>query len=246
MDQYAHLLRWQLSTIEKSNNPEVDLRVVVVMAPYLDDPLANDVYMEFASKKDTLWFDLQNLVCEPSELFQRACGRNKAVQTFESDVWWFTDCDYLFGDEVFKHAEFIVKFFEGDGYEGEVVFYPHTVNQNVNKEVGERLIQLSRDGCSLDVGLVNADQWQEAHYRKAIGGIQIVHNDAVKDKGYLAGTKWTKPLSEDEIMQGWRGCRCDRRFRTQVGSSQGVGIPNVYRIRHQERGRDQSYEMPAL
>jgi len=82
---------------------------------------------------------------------------------------------------------------------------------------------------------IDPDHFMMEKYRRAIGGIQIVRGSWARENGYLDDTRWTQPVS---INTGFRSCKCDVPFRKQVGSSEAVDIPGVYRIRHSRCGRD--------
>ncbi|MFP4540628.1 MAG: glycosyltransferase family A protein, partial [Opitutales bacterium] len=91
--QYAHLQRYQLSSLVRF--PPRDIEVTMTVYHSRQDEDTVRLLEEFGQRAvpgvSWNWRDLP-----PPSLFRRAIGRNEAARRTEADWIWFTDCDLLF------------------------------------------------------------------------------------------------------------------------------------------------------
>ena len=224
---YAEHLRWQFASLCLHR-----LEEVVWSVCYTPSDIATVRSLEICLAKNKVNHAVKILPIslEPASLFRRAIGRNIRAKATRADVVWFTDVDYSFGPDCLDVA--VVRLNECEREEN-LIFPAHTWI-SIDHGIGQNMVkQHMQEACPL---VTQYKAWFKLRAnRTAIGGIQIVLGDYCREHGYLDGTKWVNPVSVDE---GFRQCVCDKRFRRQVGDSVRVEIPNVYRIRHTEDGRD--------
>ena len=158
-------------------------------------------------------------------LLRRSIGRNLAAQATTADWVWFTDCDYLFGEECLEELPAALKEVPGP------LAFPRVVYHNATHADGDRLVQkISAPG----VYDVDCSQFVAKRLNRAIGGVQLVPGDVARANGYLPDTRWQQPATR------LRFCRCreDRVYRAQLGTrGHPIKLPGVYRIRHSVCGR---------
>jgi len=160
------------------------------------------------------------------DLFRRAIGRNFCAKRTISDVVWFTDIDYVFGPGAIDAAC-------GQTTPDTELVTPAEYQIHRDHETGDDDLRAMR-GAALP--LVEPSHFVPRKGKTAIGGLQIVGGNTARRVGYLDGTKWVQPV---DAAAGFRSCRCDRAFRKHNGfSTEYLTIPNVYRLRHTQDGRD--------
>jgi len=168
--------------------------------------------------------------CLPKEkLFRRAIGRNIVAKSSSADVIWFCDIDYLFCQQsTLQLAHYYCLKSSCN------MVYPEVVNTNITHGFGDGYVErMSKHPPHIIQ--IDPDHFTSKKYKKAIGGIQIVLGDWCRENGYLNDTKWMNPVNANK---GFRSCKGDPHFRKQVGKSEAVDIPGVYRVRHSFCGRD--------
>jgi len=224
LPQYAAMLRAQLWSLE-TFKPKIPVIIDVhyVAKDYETERVLGD-YAQFK------W--VNDVVCNLPQMTRRAIGRNiSAIWPSEDDVVWFTDVDYLFGpgclDALHEHWKMGRMASAG-------ICYPKTVKVHKDHATGDRFTAAIEAAGPIE--LDEAD-FTPTHYRKAIGGIQIVSGADARKYGYLAGNKkWQTPRDCEPFS---KHCRDDRIFRGEClkrGPSVALDIPNVYRLRHSEAG----------
>lgn len=224
---YSNLLQLQLTSIYKYC-PD-DLVVTISIFYSLSDVRTVKVLDWFLARNIESPRVIFNQYALPkSELFRRACGRNIAALNTKADVIFFTDCDYIFlrGSLAAAHETCMNSDYN--------MVYPKQVEIHKTHDLGDQLIQ-KLDREPIDFAYIDPLDFMPKRQRKAIGGVQIVRGDYAREHGYLNNTKWTKPV---DPFKGFLQCRCDVPFRKQVGQSEAVDIPAVYRVRHSRCGRD--------
>lgn len=169
-----------------------------------------------------------NFIALPKEqLFRRAIGRNIAAKKTQADWVWFTDCDVVFHQGALDAlaAQLIGR--------QDVLVYPRQMQVTSLLAKDDPLITKARaEPAVMDIEL---SQFSVRHFSRATGPIQIAHGDVARACGYCADL-----AVYQKTMPRWSKCYEDRAFRWLVGS-QGVAIdiPNVFFIRHAEKGRYQ-------
>lgn len=183
------------------------------------------------------WVDRENRYCSqplvivPVEmprpmLMRRAIGRNMAARASKADWVWFADCDYLFGPGCLAALPYQLERVKGP------LAFPHTVLAHRCRTLGDAAIaKVAAPGV---VG-IDKSEFQPDAMNRAIGGIQIVRGDVCREKGYLPQhPQFQQPADR------WQRTFEDPAFRHSLGVSRGepIDLPNLYRIRHTQCGRD--------
>lgn len=220
LPQYATLLKLQLASLFVYQ-PHVRMRITVCFAP--GDKLTEQVLQCHNPKIDV---EQLLLPLEPALLFRRAIGRNIRAKLTDADVIWFTDCDYFFGegciDSVAAQVPVTGKLFCPRGY------WIHR-----DHATGDAAIERATHGR---LAVIDPAEFEFRDKTPAIGGLQIVGGDTARRVGYCDGTDWVKPV---DPAKGFRSCKCDVAFRRLNGfSATFIDVPNLYRVRHSDNGRD--------
>jgi hypothetical protein len=170
-------------------------------------------------------------ILPPENLFRRAIGRNQAALRSHTELVWFTDCDYLFGegclDGLWKSWN------ELEGFASMV--FPEQFVTMLNHQIGDDLVREDAEGEADDSDdlTLRPDLFKVQRSRKAIGGLQIVPGSLARKHGYLDGhRKYQKPLSKP-----FANFHDDVAFRKEClkyGPIIPVDVPNLFRLRHTE------------
>lgn len=223
--QYAVFLRAQLTSI-LTRTPDCDTEVVVCCAAIDANTMRVLQDLKFPMTISVL------VMTESNRMWRRAIGRNAAIHLAggESDLIWFTDCDYLFGDSCF-----------GDIYEAwmkhgqPTMIFPKGYYAHADKEAVDTWVENNINPPS---PMIFPDRtpmiWTPCG--RAIGGLQCVSGAWAREHGYLPNTKWQR--APDRPFPDFRD---DVAFRKSILAADGriVGIdhlPGFYRLRHTEVG----------
>jgi len=164
-------------------------------------------------------------------LFRRSIGRHEVGFETQAKVVWFTDVDYLFYKKSVQQALEAALRSDAD------LVYPETVYRHRDHTQGDELlrhVELMPASDVIDKDVIGLKKnFEPHHYRRAIGGIQIVKGDLTRKIGYA---NKRNPVTDSDHFQK---CRGDIDFRKAIGSKEKVEIDGVYRIRHSRCGRDQ-------
>jgi len=216
-DLYLQHLKWQLSSLF---NHDHDCHVTYML---FHDGSASDMLSCVPPLLTKLC--MIPWLFPPEMLLRRAIGRNIAARDTQSDVIWFADLDYCFGegciDSVMRQVDV------GDGLR-----FPRRVMENIDQATGERMID---DNRNVKWPMIDSSLFKSRRRQFAIGGLQIVGGNWARENGYLGGTKWTRPVSPDK---GWRQTGEDVPFRRCFESSKAIDVDNLYWIRHDTKGAD--------
>ncbi|WP_339724373.1 glycosyltransferase family 2 protein [uncultured Paraglaciecola sp.] len=220
--QYAHLLRYQLSSIVL--HAPADMMITMTVYYCESDLKTLQILRYFGQiKKAHIRWNWQNF---PKEyLFRRAIGRNHAALKTQADWIWFTDCDSIFHHSCFSSLAQCL---------------PHTQSplvfpliENRSAPLPAQHHQLNFDVKNTTLVDINPEDFVATPITRATGPLQIVKGDVARALGYC---------KQSEIYQkpARRWCKAleDRVYRWFLGT-QGEGLPikGVYRIQHQEKGR---------
>ena len=162
-------------------------------------------------------------------LGRRSIGRNIAAKWSKANIVWFTDVDHCFCDGIFSN---LVKL---QWPEDTVMVYPKTIMIHKDHVTGDKLLHIAREYSTYPppVPLLDANDFIEKKYSRAIGGVQIVQGDFAYEHGYLdKANKWQCPVKKP--FSNFRDDIAYRNFCKNYGSIAGVDLPGVYRIRHTE------------
>jgi hypothetical protein len=214
--EFARMLTAQLSSLLYWQPTD---RVFVTVCTSQTDILTHQVVADFGKRFECERSPVR--VCAwmfaKEELFKRAIGRNAVAKVSTADVIWFADADYLFGEKCLDTlAETRI----------EGLVFPRKVMIHRSHELGDQELKRIVPG---EIFQADLSLFEEHRVRYAIGGLQIVPGSLGR-KGYLDGTRWTKPLADASV--GFQDTREDRIYRGEAGPSQPIDLPSLYRMRH--------------
>lgn len=223
---YAKLLTAQLSSLVRYQPQSADVLVTVFHAR--EDRLTAAVLDYFGGPLNER-YHLCRWSLETRDLFRRAIGRNLAARSTPADWVWFTDCDYLFRDGCLDSVPAAVAGMDG-------LCMPRITYRHKEHALGDFLLDAMPLGPHVADDVDEAD-FEPYHSTKAIGGIQIVPGAMARQHGYGARKRYQQQIPAGE---GFRRCVGDAGYRRDLKTGYGmpVEIPNLYRIRHTEVGRD--------
>lgn len=222
LPQYAAMLRAQLWSLE-TFKPKIP---VIIDVHYTH----GDVEVEKVLVDYLGYSCVNRIVWMAPRMTRRSIGRNQSALYSHGDIVWFTDVDYLFGPGCLDSlAEQWEQLETTPG-----IAFPQIVKAHKDHATGDAIVKEITAGCVI---ALHEQDFTPTHYRKAIGGIQIVSGADARKYGYLAGNKkWQTPRDCEPFS---KHCRDDRIFRGEClkrGPSVALDIPNVYRLRHSEAG----------
>lgn len=220
--RYPRLLCYQLSSLVM--HPPQRVHTICTVFHALEDTDTVDMLAFFRQQRtpSTILWDFRTL--PPENLCRRAIGRNHIAKTTPADWVWFADCDYVFGEGCIDAMPEQLASVDGP------LAFPRIAHRSKTHELGDWAI---RQVDWLGLRCVLPEDYTPYTNRRAIGGIQIARGDVCREKGYLDGhAKFQRPAKR------WRRTHCDTAFRRSIGSrGQAIHLPNLYHIRHSQRGR---------
>lgn len=224
LDQYSQMLRVQAASLIHWPPETCHARLTVCYTFSDNETLRtiNEISLWTRPKNVDFWF----LGMQPGQLFRRAIGRNMRAKESMADVLWYTDCDYVFARGCLDD---VARFVDPET----PLSMPSRIFIHRDHATGDAELERMRHEAlpKPDLSL-----FVEKRQGPCIGGIQLVGGKWARNHGYLDGTKWVDPVSEDE---GFRSCRCDRAFRKHNQlSAVRLPIAGVRRCRHTKDGRD--------
>lgn len=221
LPQYATFLHYQLSSLVLYK-PEVS--VVIYVCCTLDDQRTVNVLRQFQQEHPQL--DLRPLYMSPGQLFRRSIGRNVASLTGTEALMWFTDVDHCFGagclDTLWD------QWLQFDAMP--TLMYPGQIWICRDHATGDALIGDVQHGELKDVENI---PFTVKKYNRAIGGIQIVNGDYIREYGYLHRVeKWQRPRTDHKPFGDFRDDIAFRKLCAEHGIVQRITLPHLYRLRH--------------
>lgn len=234
--QYSALLRYQIASLVLAP-PNCNVSYNVFYTGEANDPETHRVLWDaddvgYLMGKRSINF--RPIAMTPDLLFRRAISRDRACRDMHRDAEaiFFTDADYFFLDGFIDTANMLAQ-------AGTFVLgFPRLYWINTTHDIGDGLIRNVPEFPNMAIPAESLFTRRKA--KVAIGGIQLVHRDAIHH-GYLRDTKWTEKV---DPALGFRSCKCDKAFR-RFHSQEGryfipLDIPGLRRIRHSVDGRDYS------
>ncbi|MHB1456718.1 MAG: glycosyltransferase family 2 protein [Armatimonadota bacterium] len=219
---YSRMLMYQLSSIALYPPQKVQLTMTVFYNE--EDKQTCRVLDYFKSLKiDNVIWNWKQL--DQPHLFRRAIGRNIAALETKADWVFFTDCDYVFRDGCLDSISQLQELKDVP------LVFPGSVNSSAHIKPDAEIFTKADDlSGPIDI---NPNDFGPVPCDRAIGGIQIAKGDIVRQIGYCKDdARFMKP------MPRFQRCREDVVFRKLIGSEgMPIDIPNIYRIRHKEKGR---------
>ena len=224
--RYSRLLRYQLSSLLLHPPQEVD--VVYTLFYSTEDVATSEVVAWFDQQSTTNvrwnWRELST-----PQLLRRAIGRNLAAQATAADWVWFTDADHSFGSGCLDALPEQLSQVAGP------LAFPRHLYIHIEHRLGDLLIDAASGPLQLlDVGA--RSDFKRRRNNRAIGGIQITRGDVCRANGYCAKHRRLQRPIEGKVFAN---CYGDRVFRRGLGTpGEPIDVPNLFRIRHSERGED--------
>jgi len=226
LPQYAVFLRAQLSSLVLHHPRYTEVSHITICEASDTDTI--NVLSDFAQYDTPI--QLSAIVLKPQQVWRRAIGRNLvAERDVDSDLIWYTDCDYLFGDGCIDML--FEKWEERDRPE---MLWPKWFLVNETKEP---IDQFWKDSVG-HRGMIMPDisNFILQKCPRAIGGVQIVRGDWLRERGFLPNTKW-----QDAPDEPFPDCRDDVAFREWLRKVGGryrwtEPLTGLYRMRHTEVG----------
>jgi hypothetical protein len=219
---YANMLTYQLASLAKY--PPQKLNVTMTVFYSAEDSATVALLNQFKKLRvENVNWNFQCLTTP--ELLRRAIGRNKAAKASQADWVWFTDCDVLFYENALDTLSDRLQAKQS------LLVYPHTLLATPLLESADPMLQVEAEKITkLDI---DREKFSPRKFDRATGPIQIMHGDAARLCGYCADLKvYQTPRNH------WAKTYEDRAFRWLLGTQgEPLQIPNIYWIRHQEKGR---------
>jgi hypothetical protein len=220
--QYAHLLRYQLSSIVLHAPSDINITVTVYYCKSDQDTVTTLSYFETFKQANIHW----NWQPFPKEyLYRRSIGRNHAALNTQADWIWFTDCDSIFHKHCFSSLAQQLRKLQTP------LVFPYIEHRS--RPLPAEHSDLRFDATNPALIDIAPEDFVATEITRATGPLQIVHCDVARKLGYCQQSViYQKPARQ------WCKALEDRIFRWLLGT-QGVGMPieGVYRIQHQEKGR---------
>jgi hypothetical protein len=159
----------------------------------------------------------------PERLFRRAIGRNEAALSSQSDLVWFTDCDYLFGkfclDGLWQAWNDLTVFAS--------ILFPEQIMTMRSHAEGDWLVEQNLQGLPA----VSPDLFKPQRVHRAFGGIQIVPGSLARKHGYLDGhRRYQQPAATP--FPNFHDDVAYRKTSLQYGPTVSIDIPDIFRLRH--------------
>ncbi len=221
--QYAHLLKYHLSSFVLHAPTQLDVIATVYYSP--DDANTQNL-LDYFSKIEVPNVTWNWQPMSTDKIMRRAIGRNQAALDTKADWIWFTDCDLVF------HKGSLDAFASLAKGQKEVLLFP--VNEWITPLLDDSVPMLSR-GSVGEVIDIDTSLFHQSEVKKAVGPHQITHGDVARACGYCNNIK---VYQTPEFH--WKKTYEDTTYRWLLRThGKGIEVPEVYRIRHQSKGRYQ-------
>ncbi|MEP1444522.1 MAG: glycosyltransferase [Paraglaciecola sp.] len=220
--QYAHLLRYQLSSLVLHAPKNIMITMTVYYCQSDLKTLQTLDYFAQIKKSNIRW----NWQMFPKEfLFRRSIGRNHAALNTKADWIWFSDCDSIFHHGCFESLATHLPLARSP------LVFPLIEHRSKPLSPQHELINLESSMSTLVD--IDPQDFTATTITRATGPLQIVNGDVARTLGYCKQSKiYQKPARH------WCKALEDRLYRWLLGTQgQGLPIEGVYRIQHQEKGR---------
>lgn len=218
---YARPLAYQLSSLVLFPPEGVEITVTIWHSEC--DARTVEV-LEFFGRREipNVTWNWRSLA--PPRLCRRSIGRNISAQENQSDWVWFADCDMCFRG---CFTEETMALWEKNRERS--LIYPRRVNVSKSSLRGDSTIEAMTEIAVRDI---DPEDFIPRKYRRAIGGVQIVRGDVLREIGYANSRRGQRPVKK------WRRTFEDTSFRRSLKTpGRAIQFPGVYRIRHSQNGR---------
>ena len=228
---YAHLLRYQLSSLVLS--PPAKTHVTMTVIYCREDQGTVDLLQEFGrlAISNVTW----NWVpVEKTRLFRRAIGRNMRAKATTADWIFFTDCDQMFYRDAFDKL--------GEELQGrrDYLLFPRVAQCSQRVHDASEVLKETPKRQGVSLVEIDPELFHPVVHHKAVGGLQIVHGDVARAIGYCEALKHFQTP-----CPGFGNTYEDRSFRWLLGThGTPIDVPHIYRIEHHQKGRYESRRIP--
>lgn len=218
---YHHLLACQLRSL--AEHPPQRLQVTLTVF-YAEEDAATAALLQRFACQDIANVRLRPWPLAPAQLFRRSIGRNLAARATQADWIWFTDCDVLFGAAALDTLAEAVA-----GQRAALVF---PAIEYATPVLDAQALRALEAGTALP-------QWDPAscvhrYLTRATGPLQITRGEVARALGYCATLG-----AFQQPARRWCKAHEDRAFRWQLRTAgEALDIPQVFRVRHADKGRD--------
>jgi hypothetical protein len=192
---------------------------------YSDQDIATLSLLNYFLNKKVLNVEWNFVALPKEQLFRRSIGRNIAAKQTKADWIWFADSDVLFYEDALDTLSDLLTDSK------EILVYPRRMWVSSRLEEDHELIQLGKNRP----GILSIDRqaFSPREYNRAIGPAQIVCGNVARALGYCDSLDVYQ-----KTTNRWRKTYEDRAFRWLLGvQGTALDIPNLYYIRHVEKGR---------
>lgn len=229
------MLTYQLSSFVLYPPEDNQLKVTIFHAKE-DQPVVETLKFFESIQVNNIDWNFRAL--KPERLCRRSVGRNDAALKSEADWIWFADCDMPFRSHFEPNTGTILNPWDQlatkikELPEEIILTYPRIVNISVSHASGDKYVEAIDGPLVVDI---DPKDFGRRKYRRAIGGVQVVKGDVVREIGYLNGHRRAQ-----RSAARWLRTYEDVRFRKTLrpfGRGRPVAIGGVFRIRHSKRGR---------
>lgn len=218
---YAPQLTYQLSSLVLWPPSRAVVKMTVF---YASDDTPTETVLRYFAKIDPPRVEWSWRCLPKEKLFRRSIGRNVAALETTADWIWFADADMCFRCGCLDALGQITETLSAD------LIFPQTIQISDTHSAGD--LALDNVAGQPLIADINPAEFVPHHYRRAIGGVQIVRGNTARRVGYCRDLpKYQKPISR------WVSPHDDVAFRRTLGTpGEPIDLPELYRIRHARYG----------
>lgn len=214
---FGHMLMYQLSSLVLNSPRKVKVEIWVIAEP--NDRETDELVDHFRNEHG---ISVYIRTMDVPKYFNRGRGRDLVARQLQSDIVWFADADYFFGEGCLDSLADIK-------LEWNWLYHPKQIQQTKH---GNGL-KYDTPLTDYDLRHIDPSDFRTKIIKRAIGGIQIVTGNTARSRGYH-----TYDYRERKNATEWvRGRHEDVRYRRQfheLGQIQSIDMPNLFRI-HKDR-----------
>ncbi|MHA7834241.1 MAG: glycosyltransferase family 2 protein [Algiphilus sp.] len=225
--RYHHLLACQLASL--AAHPPQRLHVTMTVF-YAEEDAATATLLAHVARQPIHNLRLRPWPLAPRQLFRRSIGRNLAASATQADWIWFTDCDVLFGPGALDTLAMAVA--------GRCAALLHPAIEYVTPVFDQAALQAMHDAGwpqSLEPAAC-----VRRPLTRATGPQQITRGEVARAMGYCATLG-----AFQQPAESWCKAYEDRAYRWQLRTAgEAIELPQVFRVRHADKGRDAGRHRP--
>lgn len=223
LPHFADALRYQLSSVVLHAPKNCHVLVTVCYCP--EDTATLDAIGWFAGQRRDL---INPVPLTKQQLGRRAIGRNIAALATKADRVWFADVDQVFYDGCLDRLAAL------EWPVGASMIFPRCIKIHCDHTTGDETLAKARSTSRM----VDVDprQFIDKRYNRAIGGVQILQGDFVREHGYLKDSKkWQRLRKDNRMFNDFHDDMAYRRYCEGFGNIQSVKLDGMFRLRHTQK-----------